>query len=53
MSTDLAAKEWLRGIEPLRKKGIRCGSPGISNAGHAVSCQLLAQLTSLAFVRLL
>ncbi|KAL9534768.1 Alkali-sensitive linkage protein [Sphaerulina musiva] len=36
MSAELAAKEWLRCIEPIRKAGIRCGSPGISNAGHAV-----------------
>ncbi|KAK4636030.1 Alkali-sensitive linkage protein 1 [Fulvia fulva] len=36
MSVELAANEWLRCIEPLRKQGIRCGSPGLSNAGHAV-----------------
>ena len=36
MTAELAANEWLRCIEPLRKQGIRCGSPGISNAGHAV-----------------
>ena len=29
---ELAAKEWLRCIEPLRKQGVRCGSPGISSA---------------------
>ena len=33
---ELAANEWLRCIEPLRKAGIRCGSPGISSAPHAV-----------------
>lgn len=36
MSAELAANEWLRHIEPLRKSGIRVGSPGISCAGHAV-----------------
>ena len=36
MSVDLAAREWIRCIEPLRKRGFRCGSPGISNAGHAI-----------------
>lgn len=36
MSVDLAAQAWVRCIEPLRKSGIRCGSPGISNAPHAV-----------------
>ncbi|KAI5369761.1 Putative glycoside hydrolase superfamily [Septoria linicola] len=36
MSAELAANEWLRCIEPLRKAGVRAGSPGISNAGHAV-----------------
>lgn len=36
MSAELAANEWLRCIEPIRKAGVRCGSPGISNAGHAV-----------------
>jgi hypothetical protein len=36
MSVDLAAQEWVRCIEPLRKAGIRCGSPGISSAPHAV-----------------
>ncbi|KAF2207879.1 glycoside hydrolase family 128 protein [Cercospora zeae-maydis SCOH1-5] len=36
MSAELAANEWLRHIEPLRKAGIKAGSPGISNAGHAV-----------------
>lgn len=36
MSAELAANEWIKSIEPLRRKGVRCGSPGISNAGHAV-----------------
>ncbi|CAK1355185.1 unnamed protein product [Cercospora beticola] len=36
MSAELAANEWLRHIEPLRKSGIKAGSPGISCAGHAV-----------------
>lgn len=36
MSTELAAKEWVRVIEPLRKTGIRCGSPGISSAPQGV-----------------
>lgn len=36
MSAQLAAKEWLRCIEPIRKSGVRCGSPGISAAPHAV-----------------
>jgi hypothetical protein len=36
MTVDLAAQEWVRCIEPLRKAGIRCGSPGISSAPHAV-----------------
>ena len=36
MSTELAAKEWLRCIEPMRKAGIRCGSPGISSAPQGV-----------------
>lgn len=33
---DLAAAEWVRCIEPLRQQGVRCGSPGISSAPHAV-----------------
>ena len=33
---ELAVNEWLRCIQPLRRAGIRCGSPGISNAPHAV-----------------
>jgi len=36
MPAELAAQEWLRYIEPLRRNGIRCGSPGISSAPHAV-----------------
>ncbi|KAM0707483.1 hypothetical protein Q7P35_004128 [Cladosporium inversicolor] len=36
MTAEFAATEWLRCIEPLRKQGVRCGSPGISSAGHAV-----------------
>jgi hypothetical protein len=32
----LAAKEWIRVIEPLRKQGIRVGSPGISSAPDGV-----------------
>lgn len=38
ISAQQAAEEWLAHVEPLRKsgKGVRCGSPGISNAGHAV-----------------
>lgn len=36
MTASFAAEQWLTYIEPLRKQGIRCGSPGISSAGHAV-----------------
>lgn len=36
MPVDLAAREWLRCIEPLRRSGIRCGSPGISSAPQGV-----------------
>jgi hypothetical protein len=36
MSPELAANEWLRWIEPLRKNGIRAGSPGISSAPQGV-----------------
>ena len=32
MPAELAAREWLRVIEPMRKAGVRCGSPGISSA---------------------
>ena len=35
-SAELAAKEWLRYIEPMRKTGVRCGSPGISSAPQGV-----------------
>ncbi|KAK3324816.1 hypothetical protein B0T19DRAFT_239417 [Cercophora scortea] len=37
MPVALAAAEWLRCIEPLRRAGIRCGSPGISSAPHGVN----------------
>lgn len=37
MTASLCAQEWLTHIEPLRKRGVRCGSPGISCAGHAVA----------------
>ncbi|KAI4155415.1 MAG: hypothetical protein LQ340_001015 [Diploschistes diacapsis] len=37
MPASLAAREWLRCIEPLRQKGIRCGSPGISSAPQGVA----------------
>ncbi|KAH8883057.1 hypothetical protein GQ53DRAFT_753173 [Thozetella sp. PMI_491] len=37
MPVALAAGEWLRCIEPLRKMGVRCGSPGISSAPHGVT----------------
>lgn len=36
MSAEAAAGAWLRGVEPLRRAGLRAGSPGISAAGHAV-----------------
>ncbi|KAK5679867.1 hypothetical protein LTS10_007815 [Elasticomyces elasticus] len=36
VDVELAAKEWLRCIEPMRKAGIRCGSPGISSAPQGV-----------------
>jgi hypothetical protein len=36
MPVDLAAREWLRCIEPLRKSGVRAGSPGISSAPQGV-----------------
>ncbi|KAH6658129.1 glycosyl hydrolase catalytic core-domain-containing protein [Truncatella angustata] len=36
MSVELAAREWVRCIEPLRKAGVRAGSPGISSAPHGV-----------------
>ncbi len=31
-SPEQAADEWIQWIEPLRKAGVRCGSPGISSA---------------------
>lgn len=37
MSAVLAAREWLRCIEPLRRAGVRCGSPGISSAPQGVT----------------
>ncbi|KAI7205567.1 hypothetical protein KC343_g5702 [Hortaea werneckii] len=37
MPAELAAREWLRCIEPLRKAGVRCGSPGISSAPQGVA----------------
>ncbi len=37
MPVELAAAEWLRCIEPLRREGIRCGSPGISSAPQGVT----------------
>jgi hypothetical protein len=36
MAVDGAAREWLRCIEPLRRAGVRCGSPGISSAPQGV-----------------
>ena len=36
MSVDVAASEWLQHIEPLRRMGLRCGSPGISSAPQGV-----------------
>ncbi|KAK4579900.1 hypothetical protein LTR86_000101 [Recurvomyces mirabilis] len=36
VNVELAANEWLRCIEPLRRAGIRCGSPGISSAPQGV-----------------
>ena len=36
MTVGLAAEEWLKHIEPLRRLGIRCGSPGISSAPQGV-----------------
>ena len=36
MSTDDAADAWMKHIEPLRKQGVRCGSPGISSAPQGV-----------------
>ncbi|SMR51777.1 unnamed protein product [Zymoseptoria tritici ST99CH_3D1] len=36
ISVSSAAAAWLEHIEPIRRTGVRCGSPGISSAGHAV-----------------
>lgn len=36
LSPEFAAVKWMEWIEPLRRKGVRCGSPAISSAGHAV-----------------
>ncbi len=36
MAAELAAKEWIQHMEPLRKAGVRCGSPGISSAPQGV-----------------
>ncbi|MCJ1443391.1 MAG: hypothetical protein MMC23_003889 [Stictis urceolatum] len=36
MSPQLAAETWLTHIEPLRRSGTRCGSPGISSAPEAI-----------------
>ena len=36
MAVSLAAREWLRVIEPLRKRGLKAGSPGISSAPDGV-----------------
>jgi hypothetical protein len=37
MPASLAASTWISHIEPLRKAGIRCGSPGISSAPQGVA----------------
>ncbi|KAA8628763.1 hypothetical protein SMACR_07148 [Sordaria macrospora] len=37
MDVALAAAEWLRVIEPLRRQGVRAGSPGISSAPQGVT----------------
>lgn len=46
MPVDLAAAEWVRCVEPLRQQGVRCGSPGVSSAPHAVGwlAQFLAKI---------
>lgn len=36
MTPEVAAGEWVRCIEPLRRAGYRCGSPGMSNAPQAI-----------------
>ncbi|KAK5166935.1 uncharacterized protein LTR77_007664 [Saxophila tyrrhenica] len=37
MPVELAVSNWLQHMEPLRKAGIRCGSPGISSAPQGVA----------------
>jgi hypothetical protein len=37
MPVALAAQEWVRAIQPLRARGIQCGSPGISSAPDGVA----------------
>lgn len=37
MPAEMAANKWVEHIEPLRKAGVRCGSPGISSAPHGVA----------------
>ena len=37
MTADVAARHWLATIEPLRRRGVRCGAPAISSAGHALT----------------
>ena len=55
MPVDLAAREWVRCIQPLRHKGIRCGSPGISSAPQGVTwlkdflCQIRAAGSDIDF----
>ena len=36
VSVEVAARDWVRFVEPLRKAGTRCGSPGISSAPQGV-----------------
>lgn len=36
MPPELAANVWMEHIEPLRRSGVRCGSPGISSAPQGV-----------------
>lgn len=36
MTAEEAAEQWMRFVEPLRRQGVRCGGPAMSNAGHAV-----------------
>lgn len=37
LTSAFAAQEWIRCFEPLRRAGIRCGSPGISSAPQGVA----------------